>query len=300
LAFETDPPPDQISREPRVLYVLLAAFSGFLCGRLFSKIKSAGQEFTETTYPPNHTTSATRHSDSLPGVPARVIIEALPPASPPTARQQAQARRKNIFEIVGILIALALLIVTSRYAYYAKQQRDAMIRQNEISYDALVRSQRAWIGPSQAIKIDSYDLGPPQIRLQYRVFLKNFGGTVALNVLPTVSAAPGNDRLDAAMRANCQLAERAFKGEFISGQSPPPGGKLGQTIFPTEERRIPYGDGEPSDPKLTVLYIVGCVFYRDQFNITRRTQFCFETPGLAKDFRSSQDLVYCNVYDNAE
>jgi len=199
-----------------------------------------------------------------------------------------------------LVVELLVLLVGIKVACIYSGQLDQMIQQNNIAHDAMVRSQRAWVGPSQPIKIDSLVLGPPEVKLQYRVFLKNFGPTVALNVLPGVAAAPGHDRLDQTMKVQCQLAEQMFKGEWMRGTEPPPGGKLGQSIFPTEERRIPYGNSGPSDPKLTVLYIVGCVFYRDQFNITRRTRFCFETPWLAKDFKSSQELVYCNVYNDAE
>ncbi|SRR6266566_1759910 len=210
-------------------------------------------------------------------------------------------------EIIIALATITTLIIFARQLIEMRKQTQAAItaattaqQQLRENHNALIQVQRAWVGPSQPIKVVTYNLGPPQIILSYQVFLKNFGPTVALNVIPAVSAAPGINRLDQTMDVNCESAERLSKGDLPPGQQQPiPGGRLGQTLFTNEERTIPYGSSEPSDPTLTTLYIAGCISYRDQFDIRHRTRFCFETPRLAKDFTTNQALVHCNVYNDA-
>jgi hypothetical protein len=195
----------------------------------------------------------------------------------------------------GATVVLTLLIAGA--AIYS-----AWIFQGQLdeAHNALIQTQRAWVGPRQPIRIDFYNLGPPEIVARYTVFMKNFGPTVALNVIPIVSIAPGHDQLDQRMKSSCDVAEQFSTGKVMPGNDPIPGGRMGQTLFPTEERDIPYADSGPSDAKLTVMYIVGCIAYRDQFDIRHKTRFCFETPGLAKAFDpTSNALVHCNVYNDA-
>jgi hypothetical protein len=190
------------------------------------------------------------------------------------------------------------LNIAQTQAKAAQDSVDAIKRNMEVQ-------QRAWVGPIpvQPVVIQSLNLGPPNLVIRYQSTIKNFGPSPALNVTPVVEAAPGFDKLDDTAKRVCNFADAFVTGKttkVISAPATLKSHKWGNTLFPGSEHVESSVGSVPSDPKLTVLYLVGCIAYRDQFRHTRHTHFCVETPWLASSYTVGTPLVPCSVYNDTD
>ncbi len=182
----------------------------------------------------------------------------------PKERHPNWKRIKTFFEIIGIASAIVLAIFT------VLQWRDAHID--------FVSTQRAWIGvrdPSSITNIVN-NSGRPESSITYVVTLKNYGNSAASRLWATSKVATALDEIVPYIADSCKDATNgsnaifqtwnAAKGTMTGGL------QSGEVMFPTQEYGRWFKD--VTIKRTGVIFIVGCVVYKDQFGNLRHTKFC--------------------------
>jgi hypothetical protein len=221
------------------------------------------------------------------------------PRNPDEEKPDGGKKRTPLWEKLAVLIALGLLVVnifqmrsTQKAATAAEKATVAAVEAKNVARDALVRSQRPWVGREGASYV-IYESRTDAISLTFDFDVKNFGPSPALNVgyglQPFVRSISEKPTLFQDMRRQaCQFAN-AYAG--VAGDSIFPGqiSKWGTTgAFP-----VP---GLKQGTRNILFY--ACIAYRDQFDTehtTHHTTFCVFGP-IAKPY----SLVSCGEHDLAD
>jgi len=188
---------------------------------------------------------------------------------------------------LGTIIAYA---ITTIFIYCANNRaanaaRDAA----NVARDTLIASNRSWVGQSGPVTLEFSDTKGDQYPARINLMLENFGHSPAVSVFASANLVP-NEELTQAAELTCKetMGMRFAKSKHRL---------TGQTIFPSQKWGLGIDDG-PIKSRDIVLYVVGCITYRD--DITDGiwwTRFCQETPKNAYFYKSGQPLVTCNVYN---
>jgi hypothetical protein len=218
-------------------------------------------------------------------------------------------RRENIrlgLEVAGFFAVFAYAIVSFyMWQEMKKSSKSTQIAAiaaegaNQAARDAMIRSQRPWVSVDLPIRLNRpMIVKPKQIDIGSSLVIKNYGPSPALHVLTAVSVVTDVKKFAQQQDSACNLAERTERGEG----NPLAIHKFGTPIFPQGRFSQSFETREDNlaHPNLTVLYLAGCIIYRDQFDIIHHTRFCVETPGLAKDFTMAANFVSCNIGQEAD
>jgi len=122
---------------------------------------------------------------------------------------------------IQVYATVALVIITFFYTLFAYRQSEAMrasliVAQgaNEVARRSLETSQRPWVGVSHPIRLlQPMIFGSSTLVLRSGVTIKNFGPSVALNVVATMGLAPSHDKLDSTVRFMCEATTQLSEGK---------------------------------------------------------------------------------------
>jgi hypothetical protein len=208
----------------------------------------------------------------------------------PSNAKKIWKKIKTPLEVFGILAVVVYAVLT----YFMWQE---MKKSTTAARDTLVYSQRPWVHPPVPVRLTQpLVLEPNKIAASGIIEMKNYGPSPAISVVVILDVVADIKEYKSLSDNGCSMIERMTKeNEFSKG-------KFGPPIFPQETIYQPFNisDAVPH-PNVTVLYFPGCIIYRDQFGKTlHHTRFCFETPGLAKDFTQKDALVHCNIGQEAD
>ena len=168
---------------------------------------------------------------------------------------------KPITEVVAILIALGLLVVTIVQTRHTEQA----VR---IATDSAHADQRAWVGPAAPPTVTGLDWSAGKGR--YVLTIKNFGKSPALRFTAPYVIHTDPRGIIGSQDASCD-SSMYEKDEA---------GKWGRVLWPGERKDVaefkglPEASAEIGTP--SVIFISGCVTYRDMFNHFHWTRFCYE------------------------
>lgn len=248
--------------------------------------------------------------------------EAQVPRSPQDQNRSQQQvsngrmRWGSIPDRISIGIGMVAAIIVFFYTYYARQQwltleaslqetrKVAESARGQLTemHNSSVNSQRAWVGISQPIHPTAIRLGPPHIVLNSGLTIKNFGSSPAFDIVPIVIIAPGFKKIDVAARSACISANEWFEFKEPNMRQSAQNRRQGNTLFPNQELywRFQAGDDtEPGDRHLDVMYVLGCIVYRDIFGQKRQTQFCVHSGVPARSITTETVFFPCSVYNEA-
>jgi len=197
----------------------------------------------------------------------------------------------------GIIAAFTIVIALSGLGYGVFSVLQWVAMRDAIS--ASRDSQRAWVGITDPM-VDSVTYEGRDILVRGHHKLKNFGLSPAFKVYPMIMLAPDFVEMDAAAKDSCSSAKEWFDFKSESIKKTTQGREQGITLFPGQE--IP---GLPFQTQATAirppsgaLWLVGCMYYRDQLGNTRYTQFCLVTSEQAR--KESGPFQRCSMYERAE
>lgn len=186
-------------------------------------------------------------------------------------------------------------------------------------HQSMVISQRAWVGPSGPPVINSLDLGPPTAKVSFSIAIKDFGQSVAVHVVPWAEVTFAADKLDATVKETCDNAISISNGVFLDSQAAfngihrevRPDRPFGNILFPNQETPTTFTGYVNSKPDAKLMWIIGCIAYRDQFGNERRTRFCYapeQSPDDSnypngvnpRDLKLPARTASCNSYNDVE
>jgi hypothetical protein len=171
----------------------------------------------------------------------------------------------------------------------AAESASAAASTAETAKNTLQMAHRPWV-TAQGIDLARPLEYPPQNRfhLQVNVILKNTGTSVTISGLAMAFAKPDDSRvLSTEIR---EIYESTKQMQTTKEKSTP--WETGFVLGPGSTLTMPMSMGADNISRDQVVqgrfYIIGCILYRDQFNISHRTQFCFQPEGAinnSSDFR---------------
>jgi hypothetical protein len=218
-------------------------------------------------------------------------------------KTEAKRRKNNALDIYMAFIHTLTMLAVVWYAIINSHMLDKMKESTGTAKEAMVRSQRPWVGAIRVIAREPFQITNKQVNMPILIFqFKNYGTSPALRInmatQPYFDAAPifdpFNDQgiwtdIPPEKVSECRNAASAFSRPD----------QLGKVIFPGETKEIESGlfTTYPSLEALSNgLRIHGCIAYRDQFGQEiRYTRFCFRTPGSVKSYTLKQPLVECGL-----
>jgi hypothetical protein len=201
---------------------------------------------------------------------------------------------------------------TAKLATFTSQevsQLAASVKETHAATDrselALQRSERPWVN---AESLDAPGFSPPSdaagsLSMTIRVVMKNTGKSVATNGWVWVSLEPNSvEVLNREWRKPCQMIED-FKSAITKSIQGGHGGTwpMGFVLAPGEsvvEDVVVASSPVTMANMQNGYYVLGCAIYRDQFDKTHHTNFCFQpggpsaTPGVPR-FKA------CNAFQEA-
>lgn len=224
------------------------------------------------------------------------------------------------FEGFGLFVLVVYAIFTILIWRANKKAAEAAKGANEAAHQALVRSNRPWIGQNTA----PYFADNPTVTTNsvksagIAIEIHNFGASPALHVnmdvIPDVMNPPSSpetffQQSDNDIKAACRMADMITKqteGFAYAGgkqaQIKNPAG--GQTIFPNGSAsylmpiNLQMGQGTTEGHGLDLF---GCIAYRDQFDETvHHTTFCYMTTKQIKDVKANERPQPCGINQNAD
>jgi hypothetical protein len=144
--------PSQSSHEHRgLLSILMAFFSGALAVSLWSRRHTPDREALDSKYAQDSTGAQRKSRQYVSPSPLRVVVEPLPPtAATPTEQWVSEKKkdRRSQWWMFGANVVTFLAVVW--YAFVATQQRNEMIRQNNLTDQALRLNRKMLIATQAA------------------------------------------------------------------------------------------------------------------------------------------------------
>ena len=159
--------------------------------------------------------------------------------------------------------------------------------------------QQAWVGVTDPM-VDSVTYESGNIVVMGHHKLKNFGLSPAFKVYPTIMLAPDIVGIDEAARTSCMSAKEWFEFKTNSVRKATQNREQGFTIFPGQELSgIQFqANATPSRPPSGALWLIGCMYYRDELGNTRYTKCCLVTSEQPR--QQSSPFQRCTMYEKAE
>lgn len=198
-----------------------------------------------------------------------IVIPEVPP--PVALKKETTYSHPDPTPLWKIILEIGAVAVGSLVAIIYIGQLCQMIKQNELTRNALLANQRPWLGNDgpATLTIDSVEADYASGRFTFTV--KNFGPSPALSVgqgiQPFVRSAEGakNNSYDFD-KAREQACGAAYTNAFIAGTS----------IFPQQTFTYTHSGGfnvQGITPQNQLILIEGCIAYRDQFDPTKTTHY---------------------------
>jgi hypothetical protein len=260
-------------------------------------------------------TASSEHSEATAQFPPadRIPKSDIPPSPSGyqiTCKTEKDWRDKVKFwaELVGLAFLIAYTIFAGLQWCEMRKAANAAKGANEAAREALIRSQRPWVGITEAPTITRILNEERIIGLQVTFWVKNYGPSPAiyLNLVPggmPVAGDPG----PAPTVLECKIAEDYAKGhiakEMRNGKLSPIGVPAeGFTVFPNERLDIrPIASYDrPNNPK-SYFTFYGCVAYGDQFGKSiHHTPFCCQSTNPLHDAAVGQSLIACMTNTSAD
>jgi len=217
------------------------------------------------------------------------------------ALDQAGAAAKNAKAAEDNVIAVRKGIEES-----SKRSKEAL----DATISNFHQEQRAWLGldvgsdPDHPIKISELTIrfNPVQFTATAGYRIKNFGHGPAFAIATEGFITTDQRLLDMNASFGCQatLVPQMLKLK-------PPWGSM---LFPNGTRDNAFGGvpGKPFPaeliPNATVVFFIGCITYKDQFDISHWTRFCFTTSPYTQDSLTKVDkntpLVPYAMYNDTD
>ncbi|MGA2102019.1 MAG: hypothetical protein ABSG34_12990 [Candidatus Sulfotelmatobacter sp.] len=180
----------------------------------------------------------------------------------PQERHPIWQRLKTGAEVFGIGAAVFIALIT----YF--QWDDA--------HKNFILGQRAWLGVREPSSITNIVNGPEDSKITYVVTLRNYGNSVAKHIWITSKVATRADDIWPYITQSCGEADRGTNATLkvwnVERTAIAGGFLAGDVMFPSQEYGRWFKD--ISVKRTGVMFIVGCVAYRDQFGNLRHTKFC--------------------------
>jgi hypothetical protein len=189
----------------------------------------------------------------------------------------------------GLFVLIVYTIFTGLMWYANKKAADAAKSAADTAHDALVRSNRPWIGVSQPVipVFKEHELR------EYSINYKNFGVSPGIKIFVGAMPYSSLDMVKVHQRYLCDSLKRYTTESTPHGTALFPGMESSQGIS------IAPGVNKVSlDPEMP-LYLAGCISYWDQFPLHHETTFCLQTSGALKTYEIGKPLVSCNDYNDA-
>jgi hypothetical protein len=219
---------------------------------------------------------------------------------------------KPFVEIAGIGILGIYTIFTALMYRANRKAANAAEGANVAAHDALVRSQRPWVGVVGTPTISRVTKDERTVEVQPTFRVKNYGPSPALylNLVPEGGGIPeypwiAGYQAPAPTVLACKIAEDVAKGHLANamrnGKTSPikvPAG--GFTVFPNEPLDLSNsmaGYSQPENPKSGFTFY-GCIAYGDQFGkVIHHTPFCYQstTPSLFQYKMSLKEEAVSNT-----
>jgi hypothetical protein len=242
--------------------------------------------------PQNESPEKDQRSHINPSIPAEVKPPPKNPNEPCHCRYEPTPRWWRIFEGLGILAVIVYSVIT----WWMWRDSNHNFTVNE----------RAWVGPSDIMRLYIVNDEAPGIQAFADYSIKNFGHGPALKVNSKgqfIIGFEGPGQEQAAHRELDRIAQTVCADTLAATSS------LGMTVFPeqiftmvhtpsTSGGEIIFRSGASPIKKL---WFIGCVTYRDQFGTSHWSRFCFTTSGEGP-ITPSEDLPwrYSHLYNDTD
>jgi len=245
--------------------------------------------------------------------------EPKPPVSKDECRKSCNTKKHwldyatFVIEILGLFGLATYAVLTFGIWCANKTAAIAAKGANEASHQALIRSNRPWIGQSA----DPYFIDKPIVTLNSVqsagvVFeMHNYGNSPAIyvNMHPPKTPETFFEQSDKDIEIACRMADmstRETQGFAYAGgkQAQIKNPAIGQTIFPNGSIRLSWPINLQIGQGTTKGYgidLYGCIAYRDQFDETvHHTTFCYMTKGAVSDVKALEKPRPCAIYQKAD
>jgi hypothetical protein len=216
-------------------------------------------------------------------------------------------------EILGIASAFALAILTfvtlceiKKQTLLVQKSADAAKSAADTAHDALVRSQRPWLGINgPMIAVERLRIESIQERMQIhgrvKIAVRNFGVSPALHVGIEITDVPyersTEEDVEIHSRTFKETADRSCRIADIKASSLD-GHASGPFIFPNIGGDVESLLNTNSPPRVVNSWItvVGCISYGDQFDPghSHHTRFCFMSKGVMTNISAGEVFVPCS------
>jgi hypothetical protein len=199
---------------------------------------------------------------------------------------------------VGLFVLVVYTIFTGLMYCANKKAADAAKSAADTARDALVKSNRPWVGIDDqpvVVQIQEMNKGVWKFVVRYKV--KNFGKDIALHIgfAGKVSESGTPETFKSEADTFCAIAENLTKPIY-------PGDKgTGPYIFPGNWINKQGGQIGARVDGSTKFDVIGCIVYSDQFNSPiHHTRFCFMSKSTIAKVRPNQILSPCLVNEDAD
>ena len=172
--------------------------------------------------------------------------------------------------VITAVSAIAIVIVTVIYTVFAGLQWKE-------TRDAVARASRAWIGVSMPVNITDVSNGPESSTVTYVVTTKNYGNSVASHLWISSKIVTTLEEITPTITDSCNVVDGYLTGSW--GIKPSAYSKMatianvpGELMFPSEEHGR-WFRGVTFKRTTSIIFVVGCLVYKDQFGEIRHTKF---------------------------
>jgi hypothetical protein len=219
----------------------------------------------------------------------RCLQEVESPASEPETRKEKYRVPEWLKTITQFATALTIFIIFLQW---------------RAQVSALQLDQRGWVGiASQFVVVRDLTITDKGLSGKPTIPIKNFGKTPAFSVVPAAEFQLENKSLDAFSAHSCDLVDEFIgihhPGVFSS--SPSIGNRQnGFVLFPSVGFDVPVETGGNAKPNEAMIYIIGCIVYRDAFREAHWTRFCYETLTPQVGVKTDVVAAPCNTKNYTE
>jgi hypothetical protein len=223
------------------------------------------------------------------------------------ARQSNQGATTPYRRIDKLNIALTLLfsfvvaVFTVFSTYYSSKQWEGIKQSLADAKETREIENRAWVNAESAELMKPIEL-PPNSRfsLFLNVTVKNTGASVATDGIAFFHVLPNwTPILSRDWNKPCETVDTQRAANEASDSSPWP---VGFVLVPGQATKMPIGtssdDITPEKAREGGFYVLGCITYKDQFNVMRQTRFCFRPASAIRD-PSNVAFEVCNAFQGA-
>jgi hypothetical protein len=184
-----------------------------------------------------------------------------------------------------VMVVLTVLIFAA--AFWSALIFDGQLSE---ARKATVLSQRAWIGVSQSVELDTLHLDSTPEQTKFIIPIHNYGNSVALHIAIEARVVVTVGEIIPTLVSNCEKAQSESGANIQLAGTGYNENAAGDSLFPSQEENRHFFQNQIDASRWTTanggVFVVGCIFYDDQFGKQHRTRLVYgaigEDPKMVK------------------